>query len=151
MKYDCESRDYVKNMLAWLLSLETYDAANHKVGEVYYSITTNLFPIPDLTVTITKINDKRAVIIQLPEAKGLIKELNLSHLPVIYIPEEVEVSFHDYDKFGKRMFSARVDKIFWIYEERFQGRPAANGGILANFGMDMTMPFLEQQNFEYLD
>lgn len=146
MKYDCESRNYTKNVLAWLLSLEAYDATRHRLGEVDYSITTNLLPLPGLVVTITRVNDKRAVMFQLPE----VKELNLDAMSLIYIPEEVEVSYHDYE-YGKRMFSARVDKVFWIYEERFLGRSAVSDGVLANFGMDMTMPFLEQQRFKPLD
>lgn len=147
MKFDYESRNYAKNMLTWLFSLESYNATKHEVGEVYHSITTNLLPLPQLMVTLTEVNGKRAVILQLPAIEGLIPE----HTTFIYFPEVVEVSYHDYDEYGKYMFSARVDNKFWFYEERFQGVPAASGGVMTNFGMDMTMPFLDQQDFKVLE
>lgn len=135
MKFDYESRNYAKNMLTWLFSLESYDATKHEVGEVYYSITTNL--LPQLMVTLTEVDGKRAVILQLPAIKGLIPE----HTIFIYFPEVVEVSYHDY---GKYML---VDNKFWFYEERFQGVPAASGGVMTDFGM----PFLDQQDFKVLE
>ena len=43
------------------------------------------------------------------------------------------------------MYAAKVDDTFWFFEERISGMPASFGG------MDMTMPFLEQQNWEEYD
>lgn len=42
------------------------------------------------------------------------------------------------------MYAAKVDDTFWFFEERISG-------INTSFGMDMTMPFLEQQNWEEYD
>ena len=49
------------------------------------------------------------------------------------------------------MYAAKVDDTFWFFEERISGMPASFGGINTSFGMDMTMPFLEQQNWEEYD
>ena len=65
--------------------------------------------------------------------------------------KHVEKSFHDYDETGKYMYAAKVDDTFWFFEERISGMPASFGGINTSFGMDMTMPFLEQQNWEEYD
>ena len=48
-------------------------------------------------------------------------------------------------------YAAKVDDTFWFFEERIGGMPASFGGINTSFGMDMTMPFLEQQNWEEYD
>lgn len=141
MNYDCESRGYGRHMAKWLLSLEVFDATKHIVSDMFYSLKTTLPPLNNLSITIAKINGKRAVIFTTPEQL----EYGILSIDLVYFPETIEVGGHDYDDNGKYMFSARIDDKFWIYEEKFRG-----GYSISNFGMDMTMPFLEQQKFRIL-
>lgn len=85
---------------------------------------------------------KVAVILQYPSSSVA----QAMHTKPTY-PKHVEKSFHDYDETGKYMYAAKVDDTFWFFEERISGMPASFGGINTSFGMDMTMPFLEQQNW----
>lgn len=136
---NCEDKDYSIRMQEWLYELEPLETSR-VMGEVYYSILTNLFPLTGLSVYITTVGGKTAIVFQFADQFK------------VYYPTKVEIAFRDYKEGnGKYMFSSRVDDTFWIYEERFSGVPEISGGILANFGMDMTMPFLDQQNFKLLE
>ena len=93
---------------------------------------------------------KVAVILQYPSS-SVAQAMHTKPTIKVYYPKHVEKSFHDYDETGKYMYAAKVDDTFWFFEERISGMPASFGGINTSFGMDMTMPFLEQQNWEEYD
>lgn len=94
-----------------------------------------------MIVDLTRVNGKVAVILQYPSSSVAHYQSLLSKARRV----------HDYDETGKYMYAAKVDDTFWFFEERISGMPASFGGINTSFGMDMTMPFLEQQNWEEYD
>ena len=126
-EYNIEHKNYAMKVMEWFYSIETdFDPDKHEVGESNYSIV---------------------VILQYPSSSVA----QAMHTIKVYYPKHVEKSFHDYDETGKYMYAAKVDDTFWFFEERISGMPASFGGINTSFGMDMTMPFLEQQNWEEYD
>ena len=146
--FDIESQNYRKNVMKWFYSIETnYNPKQHEVGESHYAIKTNMPPFKDMVIDYTYVNGKSAVVLQYP-ASSVAKARGIKPTIKIYYPKHVEEAFHDYDETGKYMYSAKVDDIFWFYEERFRGLRAEFGGVITSFGMDMSMPFLSQQDWK---
>lgn len=143
-KYNIEHKNYAMKVMEWFYSIETdFDPDKHEVGESNYSIIVNTAPFKSMIVDLTRVNDKVAVILQYPSSA---QAMHTKSTIKVYYPKHVEKSFHDYDETGKYMYAAKVDDTFWFFEERISGMPASFGNT--SFGMDMTMPFLEQQNWE---
>lgn len=130
--------------MEWFYSIETdFDPDKHEVGESNYSIIVNTAPFKSMIVDLTRVNGKVAVILQYPSS-SVAQAMHTKSTIKVYYPKHVEKSFHDYDETGKYMYAAKVDDTFWFFEERISG-------INTSFGMDMSMPFLEQQNWEEYD
>lgn len=150
-KYNIEHKNYAMKVMEWFYSIETdFDPDKHEVGESNYSIIVNTAPFKSMIVDLTRVNGKVAVILQYPSS-SVAQAMHTKPTIKVYYPKHVEKSFHDYDETGKYMYAAKVDDTFWFFEERISGMPASFGGINTSFGMDMTMPFLEQQNWEEYD
>ena len=125
----------------WFNELPKFEKGKDHVGESYYGIVTNLPPAP-MVVDLTEVNGKTAIIFQYPTS-SFAKEHNVIPDIRIYYPDKIQTSFRDYDS-GKYMFSAKVDDKFWFFDERIKSSPVQT----SMFGMDMTMPFLNQQEWE---
>lgn len=148
-KYNIEHKNYAMKVMEWFYSIETdFDPDKHEVGESNYSIVVNTAPFKSMIVDLTRVNGKVAVILQYPSS-SVAQAMHTKPTIKVYYPKHVEKSFHDYDETGKYMYAAKVDDTFWFFEERISGMPASFGNT--SFGMDMTMPFLEQQNWEEYD
>lgn len=125
------SKDYQEKVENWINELQ--DITSEQISwDSYYTIKVSLPPFKDLVIDITRVNDKPAVVFY---RRG-------SFLKA-YFYKELKEAFKDYDADGKYMFCANVDNKFWFYEERIQF-----GHNTCSFGMDMTMPFLTQQNWK---
>lgn len=142
MRYNCDSEDYERKVIEWVANLKTFNREEYKIGEIYATIISNTSPVYSL-IHVTKSGDTPIVLFQ---------STSNAHDIRVYEANKIEVSFKDYhENHNKRMLSFRVDDKFWMYEERFAGVPVTNGGIIGGFGMDMDMPFLQQQNFKLLE
>lgn len=145
-EFNCESPKYGDNMLEWIKSIkEDFNADKHEVGESSTFIHTTLFPLKGIVVDVTTVNSKRAVIFQYPTS-SVAKAMGITPIIKVYYPKKVEIASYDYNEHGKAMTTIRVDNLFWAYEEKLQSL-----GVTASFGMDMDMPFLDQQNFRVLE
>lgn len=150
-KQNIEHKNYAMKVMEWFYSIETdFDPDKHKVGESNYSIVVNTAPFKSMIVDLTRVNGKVAVILQYPSS-SVAQAMHTKPTIKVYYPKHVEKSFHDYDETGNYMYAAKVDDTFWFFGERISGTPTSFGGLNTSFGMDMTMPFLEQQNWEEYD
>lgn len=105
-----------------------------KQVESYYTFFVNCDPYKWMTVDVTTIDNKPAIILQ--KNKEFTK---------VYYPSNIKVSHKNYDTDGKYMVTILCDD-FWVYHEKI---PGTNSDI-TNFGRDMDMPFLSQQDFKDL-
>ena len=101
--------------------------------DIYYNFQVNYGPHKGLVVDVTTINNKRAIIFHRPE-----------EFTKVYYPSDIKVSFKDYDTDGKYMITILCPN-FWVYHEKVPGISE-----FVNFGTNMEMPFLLQQNFKDL-
>lgn len=116
-----------------------------ETGESNYILETNHPDLPGVLVDLTTVENKPAIVLTFPgPAFHLAYANNITPRKKVYFPERIETSFHDYDEYGKYMFAAKTDKL-WFFEERIAGMP---NGIVCMLGMDMTAPFLDQQNWK---
>lgn len=145
-EFNCESPKYGDNMLEWITSIkENFNADKHEVGESSTFIHTNLRPLKDLVVDVASVNGKRAIIFQYPTS-SVAKTMGITPIIKVYYPKKVEIASYDYNEYGKAMTTIKVDNLFWAYEEKLQSM-----GVTSSFGMDMDMPFLDQQHFRVLE
>lgn len=114
-------------------------------GESNYILETNHPEIPGVLVDLTSVGDQPAIVLTFP-APMLHRAYaeDITPRQKVYFPEHIETAFHDYDEYGKYMFAAKTDKL-WFFEERLAG---TSNGITCMLGMDMAAPFLDQQDWK---
>lgn len=116
-----------------------------KVGESTYVLETNHPELPGVLVDLTSVDDRPAIILTFPAPTfHLAYAKNITPRHKVYFPEHIETAFHDYDEYGKYMFAAKTNKL-WFFEERIARMP---NGVTCMLGMDMTAPFLNQQDWK---
>lgn len=116
-----------------------------ETGESNYILETNSPELPGVLVDLTSVGAQPAVVLTFPApAFHLAHAKDIAPRQKVYLPKHIETAFHDYDEYGKYMFAAKTDKI-WFFEERIARMP---NGITRTLGMDMTAPFLDQQDWK---
>lgn len=117
------------NASKFIGSLEDIDVTTETIGESYSTIICN-----NMVIDVTTINEKRAVIFY-----------SKNRFTKVYYPDNIKVGYKDYETHGKQMISFKTDDLWW-YEECIPNSPSISTGI----GTDMSMPFLEQQDWQNL-
>ena len=117
-----------------ILNLPDFDDSNQGLGESYYTFFVNYGPYKGLVVDVTMIDNKRAVIFH-----------KRGEFTKIYYPSDIKVSHKNYETDGKYMISILCPD-FWVYHEKI----CEVNSDFTNFGKDMDMIFLTQQNFQDL-
>lgn len=120
-----EDENYKEEVLEWINKLDNFNGEIEKDGLLF---PINFPPFENLTVELTSVEDKRAIL------------FHFNYCSKIYFPQEVRIalSITPY----RCMQSIKVDNKFWAYDEIMPKLRTIS------FGMDMTMPFLEVQNWE---
>ena len=124
-------------IIEFLLSLPAVNVDNLKIEEVKDRHLCNT-TVPELYIKWVVLGDKDAFLFRIPYD---IKEKNR-----IYYPTKVENALKDYDEDGVFRYTVKVDNKFWYMLER-----SRMIGEIANFGIDMTPPFLSLQNWKVVE
>lgn len=122
-----EDKNYLEKVQNWIAKLEDFNDTKN-LGESFCVFVVNYPGLKGLVVDVTKYKDKDAVIFY---RKGSFFK--------IHFPKKIEYSFELRN--NRRMTCIKTDK-YWAYEERLLYLTTVN------FGMDMTMPFLKEQNWK---
>ncbi len=121
-----EDKNYLKKVSNWIAKLEDFSDIDN-LEESFCTFIVNYPGLKGLVVDVTRYQDRNAIIFYRKDS--FLK---------IHFPKKLEWSFKERE--DKRIFCIKTDK-YWAYDEQL---PFVR---TINFGMDMTMPFLEEQNW----
>lgn len=124
---DIEDKNYLKYVQNWIAKREDFNDTEN-LGESFCVFVVNYPGLKGLIVDVTKYKGRNAVLFYRKDS-----------FFKIHFPKKIEWSYKEDER--RRMTCIKTDK-YWAYEEQLMYMATVN------FGMDMTMPFLKEQNWE---
>lgn len=139
-----ERRAMQKEFIEFLSTLENFTQEYDKDDrdQVFELYEVNFDPFTGLDISLMKIDGKLAIVFDSPRYTTN----DPTPLVKVYYPEIVETALIESNR--RKMVTYRIDNRFWFYREVITSWIHT---VIMSFGMDMTMPFLDQQKFEMLN